>query len=115
MKDKLLDVIDRLKELDDSDPFNPLIIYAEGDPDADPEARAVVCPDDEAGTFVCPEDPSLRYVLEVSNAKAAIRVRSAWRDGKTPSRLEKFEAVMYYSRHDAFLPIAEPGTDGVLG
>ena len=105
MKGRLLDVIDRLDEPDDSDRFNPLTIFAEGGPSADPQARALVCAGAEAGTFTCPEDPSLRCVLQVSLAKGAIRVWSAWRDAKAPSLRDKFEAVMYYSRNDAFLPL----------
>ena len=113
MRGSLLDVIDRLDAVDDSDRFSPPVIYAEGGPNAPPTARALVCPGDEAGTFACPGDPNLSEVLMVGLAKEAIRVWSSWRCQPRPDPMDKFAAVIYYSRHDAFLPLhptnAEPG------
>jgi hypothetical protein len=45
----------------------------------------------------------------VQLANEAIEVWSAWRGGKKPSRQDKFAAVMFYSQHDAFIPVAEEG------
>jgi hypothetical protein len=107
MQGTLLDVIDRLGEVDDSDRYHSPCLFAEGGSRANPAARALVCPG--GGSRVCPQDPSLRYVLMVQQAREAIEVWSSWRGGRLPSREEKFAAVMYYSRHDAFLPVENGG------
>jgi hypothetical protein len=104
---KLLDVIDSLDELDDDDPYNPLAIYAPEGPDSREDDRAVVCAGDEEGTLTCPEDHDLSEVLGVSTAREAIEVWSEWRGGRTPTPRDKFAAVMYYSSHDAFLPVTD--------
>jgi len=103
----LLDLINRLDEVDDSDRFAPLEIYAKGGPKADSDAVAVVCHGDEEGTLLCPEDPTLGYVLSAELAKEAIEVWSKWRGGKSPEPQEKYAAVLYYSRHDAYLPVED--------
>ena len=121
MNSMLIEVIDRLDELDDSARYDPLEIYAEGGRDAEPQSRAVVCPGDEGGTKACPQDPSLSYVLMVYLAKEASEVWSEWRGGKSPTKQEKLDAVLYYSRHDAFLPLwgafpdLPPGRHSELG
>jgi hypothetical protein len=102
----LIDVIDRLDEVDDSDRFASPCIFAEGGPNALSTARALVCPSDDAGSFACPKDPTLSYVLMVQQAKECIEVWSEWRPGRLPSRQDKYLAVMFYSRNDAWLPIA---------
>jgi hypothetical protein len=109
MTGTLIEVIDRLDEVDDSDRYASPVIFAEGGPDASPSARTVVCPGDEEGTLICPQDPALSEVLMVQLAKEAIEVWSAWRGGKKPSRQDKFAAVMFYSQHDAFIPVADEG------
>jgi hypothetical protein len=101
----LIEVIDRLDQVDDSDRFNPRIIFAEGESSALPTARALVCPGDEEGTRQCPLDSTLREVLLVWLAKEAIQVWSFWRGGRLPNAEDKFEAVVYYSRNDAYLPV----------
>ena len=105
MQGSLIEVIDCLDAVDDSDRFPPLCIFAEGGPDAAPEARAVVCPGDEKGSFVCPEDSALSYVLEVELAKEGIDVWSVGRGGRQPTPRDKFAAVMHYSRNDSWLPL----------
>ncbi len=105
MRGSLIDVIDRLEAVDDSDRYNSPCIFAEGGPDAPPGARALVCPGHEEGSFVCPEDPTLSYVLMVQQAKECVEVWSEWRDGQRPTPQDKFAAVMYYSRNDAWLPL----------
>jgi hypothetical protein len=56
-----------------------------------------------------PSAEGLRYFLEVSIAKDAIRVWQQWRDGAVPSLDEKVAAVVYYAVNDAFLPLtADP-------
>jgi hypothetical protein len=101
----LIEVIDRLGEADDSDRFESPCIFAEGGPDAPRSARALVCPGDKEGSFECPQDAALTYVLMVQQAKECIDVWSKWRGGRPPSRQDKFDAVMYYSRNDAWLPV----------
>jgi hypothetical protein len=101
----LIDIIDRLAEVDDSDRFAVPEIFAVGGPDASPSAKARVCSGDEGGSLVCPEDSELSYVLSVPQAKETIEVWSEWRGGRQPTREEKFAAVMFYSRNDAWLPL----------
>jgi hypothetical protein len=85
-------------------------IFAEGGPDASASARAIVCPGDDEGTLVCPQDHALTEVLMVELAREAIQVWSEWRGGKTPNREDKLAAVMFYSQHDAFIPVADGGS-----
>lgn len=101
----LIELIDRLDEVDESDRFASPCLFAEGGPDATEASRAVVNPSDDEGGLTCPTNPSLEYVLMVQQAKEAIRVWSLWRKGACPTRGEKIEAVMYYARHDAWLPV----------
>lgn len=105
MRQTLIDLIDRLDEVDDSDRFESPCIFAEGGPNAAPSSLALVCPIADSKTFVCPQDPRLSYVLEVQQAKECIDVWSEWRDGRVATRQDKFRAVMYYSRNDAWLPL----------
>lgn len=46
----------------------------------------------------------MKYLLEVSLARDAIRVWSEWRDGRIPSIEEQIDAVVYYAENDAFKP-----------
>ncbi|QEL19490.1 hypothetical protein PX52LOC_06563 [Limnoglobus roseus] len=50
----LIDIIDRLDAVDESDRFASLCIFAEGGPDALPSAPAMFCPSDEERSFDCP-------------------------------------------------------------
>ena len=101
----LLEIINRLDEYFDDDPFHPLAIFAEDGVDSKPTARAIVCPEDEAGTLVCPNDHNLSYVLGVGLAIEAIEVWSNWREGSKPSPMERFSAVMFYAANDAYMPV----------
>lgn len=104
MGQSLIEVIDRLDEVGDCDHFPPPCIFAEGGTDAAPEARAIVCHGDERGSFVCPQDPALSYILEVDLARECVAGWAASR-GRQPTPLDKFAAVMHYSRHDVWLPL----------
>jgi hypothetical protein len=99
----LIDVIDRLDTVDDSDRLASLVVYAEGGADATASARAAVCAGDD--NLSCPQDPRLSEVLMVRLAKDAIEVWSEWRGGRIPNAQEKLEAVLFYSRNDAYLPV----------
>lgn len=103
----LLETIDTLDTVNDDDRFEPQCIFAEGGPDAACNARAIVCPGDSEGSFNCTFEPELSYVLMVEQAKECIEVWSEWRQGQMPTAQEKFAAVMYYSRHDAWLPVEQ--------
>ncbi len=46
----------------------------------------------------------VKYVLEVSLIKEVIDVWSLWRGGKTPTQLDKVNAVLYFIKNDAYLP-----------
>jgi len=101
----LIDVIDQLDDVDDSDRYQSPCIFAEGGSDATPNARALVCSGDDEGSFACPQDQTLSYVLMVQQAKECIEVWSEWRGNRRPTPQEKFAAVMFYSRNDAWLPL----------
>ena len=92
----LRDVIGELESLDEQ-----ATIYAE-EPLA--SARAVVLREPPNGGLP-PEAVGLRYLLEVSLAKGAVRVWSEWRGGATPTNDEKLAAVVYYAENDSFLPV----------
>ena len=106
MTGSLIELIDRLNEIEDSDPYAPQTIYAEGGAGATAGARARVCSDEGQDTFVCPLDPTLSEVLMVDLAKQAIEVWSQWRNGQVPTPEEKLAAVMHYSEYDSYLPVA---------
>lgn len=99
----LFELIQRLDEFEDSE-RSPLVIYAERGADAGRRSPALVCPRGEAGV-TCPLDPSLSEVLSVEQAREAIEVWSAWRRGLTPSPEDRFNTVMFYSRHNTFFPL----------
>ena len=101
----LIDLIDRLDEVDDSERYESPCLFAKGGTDALPSSKACVCPSDETGSFICPQDPELSYVLTVQHAKEAVEVWSEWRDGRLPNREQKYAAVMFYARHDAWMPV----------
>jgi hypothetical protein len=101
----LFELIQRLDEFDDSDRSHPLVIYAQHGPDAGRKSPALVCPRSEDGSLTCPLDPSLSEVLSVEQAREAIAVWSAWRGGLTPSPLDRFNTVIFFSQHGAFFPL----------
>ena len=107
MAGTLIEIIDRLDEVNTSDRFASPTIFADGGPGALPSARALICPSDEEDSLDCPIDITLSYVLEVSIAREVIEVWSSWRDGRARQKQDKFEAVMYYSQHDAYLPVSD--------
>jgi hypothetical protein len=46
----------------------------------------------------------MRYLLEVSLAREAIKVWRDWRHGRSPSSHDKANAVIYYGENDTYLP-----------
>jgi hypothetical protein len=107
MKDTgtLFELIQRLDEFEDSDHSRPLVIYAERGADAEKKSPAVVCPRNEDSGPMCSIDPTLFEVLSVALARDAIDVWSAWRGGLTPSALDRFNTVMFFSKHGAYFPL----------
>jgi hypothetical protein len=101
----LFEQIQRLDEFEHSDRPSPLVIYAQNGADAGRKSPALVCPRSEDGSLTCPLDPSLSEVLGVEQAREAIAVWSAWRGGLTPSPEDRFNTVMFFSRHGAFFPL----------
>ena len=92
---KLTDVIQNLERFDDDQ-----TIYAT---DTTPDADASVDYEADDGSQA-PSANGMRYVLEVSLAKDAIRVWSEWRDGRQPSPDERMRAVIFYAENDTFMP-----------
>jgi hypothetical protein len=86
---KLKEVVARLDEFAPEE-----TIYAE---DAGGDARAEVGPDDAR--------TDLPYLLEVALAQEAIDVWREWRPRSEPTLEDKVEAVTYYARNDAWLPV----------
>jgi hypothetical protein len=91
----LRDLIRTLDDLDDD-----AVIYTDG---TSPAARAVTVADEVAARAA--KEDGLRYFLEVSLARDAVEVWSAWREGEKPTEDEKLMAVSYYATHDAYLPL----------
>lgn len=105
MQDSLIEIIDRLDEVDDFNRFESVDIYAEAGSRSATNSRSVICIGDDTGSMQCPLDSTLSYVLSVQQAKECIEVWSEWRPGRSPMAQDKFDAVMYYSRNDAWLPV----------
>ena len=101
----LFELIRRLDDIDDSDRSRPLVIYARDGADAEQRSPALICARVKDGGVTCPLDASLSEVVSVAQARDAIAVWSAWRGDLTPSPLDRFTAVMFYSRHGAYLPL----------
>lgn len=93
----LRDVIEALAELNDE-----LTIYALGSPEWSGESPAVVALEPDDGSLPM-EASGMEYFLEVDIAKEVIEVWSQWRNGKSPSRDEKINAVIHYAKFDAYI------------
>jgi hypothetical protein len=80
------------------------IIYVRADDPID--ARTEVVVDACAGSGEPPSSAQgMEYLLEVVLARDVVRVWSQWRDGRVPTLEEKVAAIVYYAKHDAFLPV----------
>ena len=104
MRGTLIEVINRLDEVGDSDGHGAPCLFTSHGRDSLPTSPALVCPIDDDGTDECPQDASLSYILMVEQAKDAIEVWAEWRGGRSPTPQDKFDAVMHYVCHDAYLP-----------
>lgn len=92
----LAEAIERLEEFDADQ-----IIYVVN---TTPVSEAVVDYETDDGDVPASAD-GMRYLLEISLARDAIRVWSEWREGRQPTLDEKVQAVIYYAENDAFMPV----------
>ena len=90
----LRDLVVALDDLDED-----AVIYTDGSSAA---AEAVVIRASDAAEA---KAAGLRYFLEVSLARDAVDVWSAWRDGAEPTTDDKLMAISYYAKNDAYLPL----------
>ncbi|MGO1055277.1 hypothetical protein [Crossiella sp. CA198] len=75
-------------------------IFVEDVPVLAPSTRAVLVPEERED-----ETPEgMRYLLEVFIAWEVLDAWSGQRDGAEPDSAQKFEAVIWYAEHDAYLP-----------
>jgi hypothetical protein len=95
---KLSEVVANLDQTDED-----WTIFADRSAPVDPDTPAqVAATESEAGA-------GLQYLLEVYLAKEALEVWSQWREGRRPSLTEACMAVIWYSEHDAYMPV-EPNS-----
>ncbi len=101
----LIELIQRLDDFEDTDRLHPLVIYAQNGAGAVRSSPALVCPRGEGGSLTCPLDATLSEVLSVEQARDAIAVWSAWRNGLTPSPEDRFRTVIFFAQHGAYFPL----------
>jgi hypothetical protein len=95
----LAELLEELPNLDDE-----LTIYTSADADWSCNSPVVAIYEPSDGTLP-PEATAMQYLLEVGIAKVVLKVWSQWRGGREPSPQEKCEAVIYYAKNDAYLPL----------
>jgi hypothetical protein len=97
----LLELLTNLRDLDDT-----LNIFAEADPEWSAESKAALCVPREDGSAEPPtEAAGMTYLLDVGLAKEVVEVWRAWRGGRVPSPEDVCEAVIFYAKYDAYLPV----------
>jgi hypothetical protein len=96
---KLIDLLDNINQFDDD---SVIFVPINSRPNEDSEVMVskIVNIDGPPG-IQTPE--GMKYLLEVEVAKEVIQVWKNWRNGKEPSPLEKYQAVLYYVENDAYL------------
>lgn len=90
----LRELVEQLAQLDPD-----TAIFVAGSGEVGPETPATLGP----ATTSAPQ--GFRYLLEVPIAQEVLEVWSAWRGGRQPTLPEKIEAIEYYARMDAYLPV----------
>jgi hypothetical protein len=94
------ELLEQLDSLEDE-----AVIYAATEPKLDCFSAAVALLGDSDSRPL--EDINgMKYLLEVNIAKEVLDVWKSWRQGRTPTRTEKCEAVIYYALKDAYLPVS---------
>lgn len=98
---KLIDLLDNINKFDDDSViFVP--INSRLDKNIEVLVSRIIIIDKPPG-IQTPE--GMKYLLEVELAKEVIQVWKSWRNGREPSPLEKYQAVLYYAENDAYLPV----------
>jgi len=90
---KLIEVIGNLENTNDS-----LTICAVKSPNWSDSSEAELHPSNRVDSTSTPP-----YFLEVAVAKDVLRAWSFVRNGRSPTILEKCEALIYYAENDAYL------------
>lgn len=93
---------DALTQLDDFDPDEAIFIHPQSRIEPDCEVLVTSYSDDGEPSATT---AGMKYLLEVSLVRDALRVWSEWRQGRVPSIEEQIGAVVYYANHDAFQPL----------
>ena len=88
-------ILDRIDDIS-----NDLTIYVADSGQLSSTTNAVALP--EQTGHAAPS--GMRYLLEGSLAREAIKVWSDWRGGRAASSDDKASAVIYYAGHDACMP-----------
>jgi len=95
----LIELIDNIDELDDN-----CVIFISNDESISEKANAVIVTEE-----LLPDNgkspKGLKYLLEAYLIKELLDVWRKWRDGKEPTREEKFQAFVYFIDHDAYIPV----------
>jgi len=96
---KLIELLDHINQFDDDSViFVPIHAGLNEDTEAVVSRINII---EKPPGIEAPE--GMKYLLEVELAKEVIRVWKDWRNGKEPSPYEKYQAVLYYVKNDAYL------------
>jgi hypothetical protein len=95
---KLIDLIDNLNHLRD----DQMIFIASHEPIREETEAMTVFIKDNIENGAAPI--GMEYFLEAPLAKEVLHVWEKWRNGKKPTLREKFQALVYYAVHDAYMP-----------
>lgn len=94
--DTLATLLDQINTLSDD-----LTLYVADSSVVTAETAALAQPVSQDGTVPA----GFRYLLEVSLARETIEVWSDWRNGLEPTSSDKADAVIYYAKNDAYMPL----------
>lgn len=97
-----MELIKLLEHLDDFD--DNATIYVQMNREIMPNSEAIAVMELPDGR-VPSATSNMSYFLEISLAKEIVKVWSNWRNGRLPSAVEKYNALVYYAENDTFLPV----------
>lgn len=97
---KLIDIANELESLDDN-----YVITCSGKPNWSPDSSASLVLVEE---FSEPSNDVFipNYFLEVFIAKEVLDVWKNWRNERIPTADERCEALIYYAKNDAYIPLS---------
>jgi hypothetical protein len=95
---KLIEAIENLEQLSPN-----LIIYISNEDEWTNNLDVVLIPYAESNDLNHPE--GIEYFMEVETAKEVVEGWSYPREGKKPSIQEKVDAIIYYAKNDAPIPL----------